>query len=577
MQPAPEPDSKQRHNFILTNAAIRGKGQVEWPSPARSWPIEFVVSLQHRVNAVPVPPDSFASPSLRRRDVLAGLSASIVGVVAPLSAQAQNQTPQAVIQMAMGDGQRFDPALVAEIARQLSRKAFVAPPNDLPDVFSNLTYDQYVAIKQAPPSLIWGSDNRGIAVEPLHRGFLFTNPVSLFLVEDGQVRRVGYDRSRFDYGKLNVPANIGDIGYSGFRLFTNFGNGQMVDFAIVQGATFFRALARGQNYGVVTRALTLKPAEVKGEEFPIFRAFWLERPSAGSNSITVHGLIDSESTAGSVRMTFRPGDMTIVDVETSLFPRVNLDHVGLGGMTSTYFFGANDRRNVDDARPAVHESSGLQMLNGQGEWLWRPLQNPETLQISAFVDTSPRGFGLLQRNRSYEEFQDDEQHYERRASLWIEPLGDWGQGSVQLLEIPSDSEVNDNILAYWRPKAPMAAGTEVALNYRQYWCWTPPERPPLAIAIDTRIGRGSAGRRRRVMVDFEGDMLGDNWPADLKPTVTVGPGAIQSVKLWPYPERKTARVTFELDPLNENACEMRLVLEANGKPISETWLYRWTP
>ena len=162
--------------------------------------------------------------------------------------------------------------------------------------------------------------------------------------------------------------------------------------------------------------------------------------------------MDSESTAGAVRMTFRPGEMTIADVETTLFPRVNLEHVGVGGMGSTYLFGPNDRRNIDDVRPGVYESTGLQMLNGRGEWLWRPLQNPETLQISAFVDATPRGFGLLQRERSYEAFQDDEQRYERRPSLWIEPLGDWGPGSVQLLEIPSDAEINDNVLAYWRPR-----------------------------------------------------------------------------------------------------------------------------
>jgi periplasmic glucans biosynthesis protein len=524
---------------------------------------------------------SFASDprlsfSPRRRDVLAFFGAALVGTVRSAPVGAQAPTPQSVIQLSLGDGQRFNAGAVMEIARQLAKKPFVAPPNDLPDAFANLNFEQYIGIRPLQPP-IWANDGRGIAVEPLHRGFLFGNAVAVFVVEDEIVRRVAYDRSQYDYGKLSVPADLGDIGYSGFKLFTASGNGKPIDFAIVQGATFFRAIARGQNYGVVARALTLKPAEARGEEFPIFRAFWLERPSPGGNSITVHAVIDSESTSGSVRMTFRPGDMTIVDVETSLFPRVTLEHVGLGGMTSTYLYGGNDRRNVDDARPAVHESKGLQMLNGQGEWLWRPLHNPETLQISAFVDTTPRGFGLLQRDRSFEAFQDDEQRYERRPSLWIEPLGDWGQGSVQLLEIPNDAEVNDNILAYWRPKLPMAAGSEVAFAYRQSWGWAPPERPPLATVTGTRVGRGSGGRRRRFFVDFTGEMLGETTPTDLKPVLNVGPGAIHNVKLWPYPERKMARVSFELDPGNENACEMRLILETGGKPVSETWLYRWTP
>jgi glucans biosynthesis protein len=530
---------------------------------------------------VPVSPDLTTIPrptGPHRRAVLGYLGASAAGaVLAPRAALAQAQTPQAIIQSTLGEGQRFDPAAVLDVARQLARRPFAPPPTDLPEPLANLTYEQYVAIRALQPSLIWSGEGRGISVEPLHRGFVFTNPVGLYLVEDGSVRRVAYDRSRFDFGRITVPPTVGDIGFSGFKLYSTFGNGQPVDFAIVQGATFFRAIARGQNFGVVSRALTLKPAEARGEEFPIFRAFWIERPGPGTNTAVVHGLIDSESTTGAVRMTFRPGEVTIVDVETTLFPRVNLEHVGLGGMASTYLFGPNDRRNVDDARSAVYESAGLQMLNGQGEWLWRPLHNPETLQISAFVDQAPRGFGLLQRERSFEAFQDDDQRFERRPSLWIEPLGDWGQGTVQLLEIPSDSEVNDNILAYWRPRAPMAAGSEVPFAYRQYWSWTPPERPPLATVGATRVGRGSTGRRRRFFVDFGGGPLAENPPADLRPVLTVGPGSIQNLKLWPYPERKAVRVAFELDPGNENACEMRLVLEAGGRPVSETWLYRWTP
>ena len=513
--------------------------------------------------------------ALRRREVLALLGATAAAL--PLS-RAHGQTPvQAVVQNLLGDGQRFDPGGVAEAARILSRRPFAPLPNDLPEAFSALNYEQYVAIKPRAEARIWGGEGRGFTMDPLHRGFVFSNPVSLFSVEDGVVRRIAYDRGRFDFGRLNAPANLPDIGFSGFRLYTTFGNGQSVEFALVQGATFFRALARGQNFGLVARGLTLRQAETRGEEFPAFRAFWLERPAPGSNALVVHGLMDSESASGAVRMTFRPGEMTIVDVETTLFPRVNLEHVGIGGMGGTYLFGANDRRNIDDARPAVHEISGLQVLNGQGEWLWRPIHNPETLQISAFLDNNPRGFGLLQRERDYAAFQDDDQRFERRPSLWIEPIGEWGPGAVQLIEIPSDSEVNDNILAYWRPRAPLAAGSEVSLAYRQFWCWSPPERPPLASVAVTRVGRGSSGRRRRFFIDFVGDILGNGPLQDFKPVLTTSPGSIHGLRVVPYPDRRTMRLSFELDPGNDNACEMRLLLEAAGKPISETWLYRWTP
>jgi glucans biosynthesis protein len=295
------------------------------------------------------------------------------------------------------------------------------------------------------------------------------------------------------------------------------------------------------------------------------------------NAITLHGVLDSESTSGAVRMTLRPGDVTINDVELTLFPRTNLDHLGLAGMTATYLYGPNDRGQFDDVRPGVYEVSGLQMLNGSGEWIYRPVSNPDTLQISAFLDRDPRGFGLTQRDRDYAQFQDDEQRLENRPTLWVEPLGDWGQGQVQLIEIPSGSEVNKNVLAYWRPRAPLPAGSEAAFAYRQFWCWSPPERPPLAVAAQTRVGRGATGRRRRFLVDFTGDMLPAIPAQDIRPALTVGPGAVQGLRLWSYPGRKTVRVAFELDPGSENASEMRLVLEAGGKPISETWLYRWTP
>ena len=514
-----------------------------------------------------------AYPSRRAAIGLVG-----AGIAAASFAPALGQalTPQALIQNALGEGQRFETAALVELARTLSRRPFVPPANDLPEPFAGLSYERYVSIKALPSARLWEGEGRGFVAEPLPRGFVFTTGVALFTVEGSQVRRVLFDRSRFDFGSVPVPPNTPDPGFSGFRLMATASGGAPFEFAIVQGATFFRALARGQNFGAVARALTLKAAETRGEEFPIFRAFWLERPNAGTNSLVVHGLIDSESVAGLVRMTFRPGETTIVDVETTLFPRVALEHVGLGGMGATYLLGPNVRRVADDIRPAVHEVSGLSIQNGQGEWIWRPLNNPDTLQVSAFLDDNPKGFGLLQRERDFATFQDDMQRPELRPSLWIEPIGDWSQGVVQLVEIPSESEVNDNILAYWRPRAPMAAGSEISLAYRQFWCWTPPERPPLATVSSTRSGRGSGGRRRRFIVEFTGDGLAAAI-ADLRPALSSGPGTIQNARHWAYPERKLVRVAFELDPGGESACEMRLVLQAGARPLSETWLYRWTP
>ncbi len=520
---------------------------------------------------------SSQKPGPGRRDVVGGIGAGLAALVASgNAARAQVNNPNTLIQAALGEGQRFTAAAVTELARTISRRPYVAPSSDLAEPFSGLSYERYVAIKALPAGRIWDGEARGFVAEPLARGFVFTTPVTLFTVEDGQVRRAVFDRTRYDFGGLVVPPNAPDPGFSGVRIEAMTPGAPPFEFAIIQGATFIRGAARGQNFGIIARALTLKAAETRGEEFPAFRAFWLERPIAGTSTLVIHGLVDSESVAGAVRMTFRPGEATIVDVETTLFPRVNLEHVGLGGAGATFLFGPNVRRTTDDARPAVHDASGLSILNGQGEWLWRPLNNPDTLQVSAFLDDSPKGFGLLQRERDFTAFQDDVQHYEGRPSLWIEPIGEWGQGAVQLIEIPSDAEVNKNILVYWRPKAVMQAGSEVTLAYRQFWSWAPPERPLLATVTSTRSGRGSTGRRRRFVVEFAGDPLADTVP-DLRAALTASPGAIQGTRLWSYFERKSVRVTFELDPGNETACEMRLVLQSGAKPLSETWLYRWTP
>jgi len=311
---------------------------------------------------------------------------------------------------------------------------------------------------------------------------------------------------------------------------------------------------------------------------PYFRGFWIERPGPAAPVLTVHGLIDSDSATAAVRMTIRPGDMTINDIELTLFARTQLDNVGFGGMLGSFLFAPQRRRVFDDVRPAVHEISGLQLRTGADEWVYRPLNNPEQLQISAFVDNNPKGFGLVQRERDYNAYQDDDQRFELRPSVWVEPLGDWGPGTVQLLEVPTDSEINDNIIAHWRPRQPIAAGSETTMSYRQFWCWQPPETPPVAMVRSVRQGRGSQGRRRRFFVDFTGDALADPaLGANVKVILSATPGTINGMRLVPYPERRTMRVSFELDPGGENACELRLQLDVAGKPISETWLNRWTP
>ena len=508
----------------------------------------------------------------RRSAVVSGIGAAALASLAPIltrSASAQQATLPA-------DGQAFETARLLDYARALARRPYAALPNDLPEPFLSLNAEQFGNIRAKPAAHFLNESGPGLAVEPLHRGFVYKDPVTLFVVENGTVRRIAYDPAAFDFGRVNAPASLPDLGFSGFRLFGDPVNGKDREAAVFQGATFFKAMARGQTYGTQARALALKVAEARGEEFPFFRAFWIER-AAGNAGATVHALFDSESATGVMRATIRPGEVTLVDVETTIFARVLVDHYGIAAMSGTYLFGPGERRSTDDVRPAVYETNGVQMMRGNGEWVWRPLRNPPTLQISLFADENPRGFGLLQRERDFGQFQDDDARFERRPSLWIEPIGDWGAGAVQLIEIPSDSEVNDNIIAYWRPRAPLQPGSETTFAYRQFWCWQPPERPPLATVAQSRFGRGSSARRRRFLVDFTGEMLGDaKTVMEMTPAVTTSAGTIQNLRVLPYTDRKICRVIFELDPGNEPLCELRLLFQSGATPITETWLYRWT-
>ena len=471
----------------------------------------------------------------------------------------------------------FNPNMVVDRARELAKTGHKAPSTDLAAPFANLNYDQYVGIRLRPDAVIWAQSNVGFAIEPLPRGFIFSAPVAVNLVEDNVVKPVQITAAAFDFGKIPPPPPTTPVGLSGFRVLETSPNTPPVEAAIFQGASFMRAIARGQNLGVVSRALSIRTADPKGEEFPFIREVWIERPSLANVALVVHALIDSESMTGAYRFTLRPGDATIVDTECTLFARAAVDNYGLGGMTAMFAFNPINRKAVDDVRAAVCEVSGLQMLNGKGEWIWRPVSNRETLQVSAFLDTNPGGFGLLQRDRGFAHFEDDGQHWEQRPSLWIEPIAEWGEGSVQLVEIPTDSETNDNIICFWRPKTPLRAGGEISFAYRQFWCWLPPTRPTLAVVTDSRGGHGANAKLRRFLVEFSSDQFSN--PAflqDIKPALSTSVGKIASVQHFLSQERKTFRVLFELDPGGESLAEMRLVLENNGKPVSETWLYRWT-
>ncbi|NND49002.1 MAG: glucan biosynthesis protein G, partial [Rhizobiales bacterium] len=333
----------------------------------------------------------------------------------------------------------------------------------------------------------------------------------------------------------------------------------------------------GQAYGLSARGLAIDTAEPDGEEFPVFRAFWIETPDGDARFIRIHALLDSPSVAGAYRFDVVPGDATVMDVEATLYPRRDLSHIGIAPLTSMFLYDDTNRDHFDDFRPAVHDSEGLMVINGNGEQIWRPLANPSRLQISQFLDNNPRGFGLVQRNRALGAYSDLEARYEKRPSAWVIPADDWGRGSVALVEIPTRREINDNIVAYWRPSASMMMGGRYDLKYRLLWCWQPPEPSRRLIKV-INTSMGAKGKtRRRVVIDFEAGEVPLPDPDDIRVDMWVRPGTASKPVLQKHPGTGGLRLAFSFDPEGADLLELRAQLRRpNRRPLSEVWLYRWT-
>ncbi|MGA3397767.1 MAG: glucan biosynthesis protein G [Acetobacteraceae bacterium] len=501
---------------------------------------------------------------MRRREVLCG-GASLLLALGTRAAAADDQ------------GTLFDNDTVPAMARQLAAQPFKPPDATLPAELSKLEYSDFQTIRFKPDQALWRDQDTNFTAAFFHRGYLYKDRVDIFQVVDGRATPVPYNADLFTWDKVKPPT--GDIGFAGFRLQYPLNRVDYFDeVCAFLGASYFRAVARGQGYGLSARGLAIKTADSSGEEFPLFRSFWLERPAAGTDSITIHALLDSQSAAGAFRFVIRPGQETLFDTEVTLYPRVEIAQAGLAPLTSMFFFGPNDQGAADDWRAAVHDTDGLALRTGHDERIWRPLINPRNLQISAFSDTGPRGFGLAQRSRQFADYQDLEAAYQKRPSLWIEPRGDWGPGVVELVEIPSDKEVNDNIVAFWRPHDPLKEKSEFKLAYQMHWCWSEPEPGPFAHVVQTRSGKSWNGDNRQYVIDFAGAAL-DAWNAETPPALDVGTdkGKIVHAVAERIPDLGGWRVSIELDTQKQPVVEMHARLMDGDKPLTETWIGRWTP
>jgi periplasmic glucans biosynthesis protein len=484
-----------------------------------------------------------------RRALLAGAAAL---TAAPAAAQA-----------------RFDAGVVVRLAERAARRPYVPPP-PLSPALAALDYDAYRRIQVRRERMLWAGEGLAFTADLLPRGYLFPQRLDVSVVQDGRATPVATD------GLWSAePAVIAALdGASGLRLQHPLNRPGVYDeVAVFQGGSYFRSLGRDQGYGLSARGLSLGAGDM-GEEHPAFIALWLEKPAPGQMRLVLHALLDSPSVAGAYRFVIRPGPTTVFEVTASLFPRRDLADVGLATQTSMFFFAPQDRLGVDDFRDAAHDSDGLALWTAAGERIWRPLANPPSrTRISVFPGRGLRGFGLQQRARALADYNDLEARYDRRPSLWVEPLGDWGEGEVRLVELPAKHEGEDNIAALWRPREPWRAGRRYDLGYRLHWGeGDPAPKPPMTIAA-TRVGRDDEPGVRRIVVDFRG-------PASAMETLqlsaTADAGTLLNATTAPHPEANTLRATLRFRHPPGGEANLNLHLAREGTFVSELWQYRWT-
>ncbi|WP_310619545.1 glucan biosynthesis protein [Flexibacterium corallicola] len=456
----------------------------------------------------------------------------------------------------------------------------------LPEWLLSLTYDQHRAIRFKSEDALWRDNKLGYELQAFHPGWLFQTPVSVYEVVNGVVVPLQFSTSQFTYGsffKPEITQGFELSGVAGFRLHYPINRiGYKDELISFLGASYFRALGRGSAYGLSARGLAVNTATGKPEEFPTFRRFYVERPLTKESSIRVWAELVSESVRGAYEFVIEPGATTQVNVIARLFIIKPIERLGIAPLTSMYLHGENDRRRVDDFRPEVHDSDGLSLQLGSGENLWRPLTNPEKLQLSFIGAENPKSFGLLQRDRDREHYQDLEAHYERRPSLVIEPKSDWGEGEVVLAEIPSDKETNDNIVAFWTPKKPVKPGDFLEYHYSMRWGDEEPLLPDLGKVLQTRTGKaGHAARdanpyHRKFVVDFVAQNLSSlSYAEEVKPQVTMLNGEVDTVLVTRINQQRwRAFLDVTRNDLSVPV-ELKLKLKARDTSLSETWLYQW--
>ncbi len=491
-----------------------------------------------------------------------------------------------------GQAQAFSIDDVTTQARALMEKPYAAPVNNLPPVFSGMQFADYQKMQPRTDRFEWRDLQTPFRLNFYHQGMQFNAPVRINEITADGVQEIKYDTDRFDFGNLSFDKGAtSTLGYAGFRVLYPVNQPDKLDEIVsFLGASYFRVIGKGQVYGLSSRGLAIDTAPPGGEEFPDFREFWIQQPTAQDRQIVIYALLDSPRATGAYQFIVTPGGKdAVVDVQANIFVRGDIKTIGIAPLTSMFLYGPNQQSDLKrNFRPAIHDSNGLSIRTGTGEWLWRPLNNPRNLAISSFEVENPKGFGLLQRGREFSRYEDLKDRYDLRPSAWIEPQGNWGKGHVTLMEIPTPDETNDNIVAFWTPDAPTQRGQMLQFAYRMHWTT---DEPALHAADNAWVKQTfhtdseelQANLIRKLdgnsafLIDFEGPVLA-NMPLGtaVTPQVSVGDNAeLLNVGIERNPAIKGWRVTLRVKVKNPALpVEMRAALLQDNKPVSETWSYQ---
>lgn len=478
--------------------------------------------------------------------------------------------------------------------KTMAGEAFAPVTDALPEAFKSFDYDSYRRIQYRSDASKWLDDKLGYRLQAFHMGWLFPEPVQVYEIVDGSAHSIGFSAADFDYHDEVVAAAAASVtdfpGVAGFRVNAPMNSPDRYDEVVsFLGASYFRALGRNNNYGLSARGLLMNTWIEGPEEFPRFSEFYVEKPVAVGTPLTIYAALESQSVTGAYRFILTPAgeahQETTLEVTARLYFRGDVKELGIAPLTSMYLFAEANRTGFDDYRPQVHDSNGLLIQNEAGEVTWRALNNAKTLGTSYFWENNPRAFGLYQRGRDFESYQDAGAHYERRPSLRIEPIGNWGQGHVRLVEIPSVLEGDDNIAAFWIPDEKATAGNERELSYRMVWGdLNPDPASPIAYVTETRTGVGGISgveaveNLKKFVIDFAGGELAKMTDeTKLEAVAELAGGTITSSVLSRVDANGVWRLVLDVQTDNAANIELKAYVMGLGRKLTETWLYQWRP